>query len=102
MWYLVKGFTMDDEDAADPSARDAQAGIDKACLVKVVMTGSTADGPEWDPLIRRKDKRHKLANRFKDAKRPAWWWITSAEPIRTRARAENTPEGNRVQPAFWK
>ncbi len=35
-------------------------------LLKVVMTGSAADGPEWQPHIRNKDKREKLADRFKD------------------------------------
>ena len=34
------------------------------------MTGSAADGPDWQPHIRSKDKRRKLANRFKDAKDP--------------------------------
>ena len=35
-------------------------------FLKVVMTGSAADGPEWQPHIRNKDKREKLADRFKD------------------------------------
>jgi hypothetical protein len=39
-------------------------------VVKVVMTGSADDGPDWQPHIRNKDKRRKLANRFKDAKDP--------------------------------
>ena len=47
---------------------DAEAERDKACVVKVVMTGSADDGPDWQPHIRNKDKRRKLANRFKDAK----------------------------------
>ena len=34
------------------------------------MTGSADDGPDWQPHIRNKDKRRKLANRFKDAKDP--------------------------------
>jgi type I restriction enzyme R subunit len=34
------------------------------------MTGSADDGPDWQPHIRSKDKRRKLANRFKDAKDP--------------------------------
>ena len=34
------------------------------------MTGSAGDGPDWQPHIRNKDKRRKLANRFKDAKDP--------------------------------
>jgi type I restriction enzyme R subunit len=54
------------------SARDndAEAEMGKACVVKVVMTGSADDGPDWQPHIRNKDKRRKLANRFKDAKDP--------------------------------
>ncbi|MGE4071129.1 MAG: type I restriction endonuclease subunit R [Lysobacterales bacterium] len=42
----------------------------KTCVVKVVMTGSADDGPDWQPHIRSKDKRRRLANRFKDAKDP--------------------------------
>ncbi len=36
-----------------------------ADTLKVVMTGSAADGPDWQPHIRSKDARRKLANRFK-------------------------------------
>jgi len=39
-------------------------------VVKVVMTGSASDGPEWQQHIRNKEKRRKLANRFKDSKDP--------------------------------
>jgi type I restriction enzyme R subunit len=54
------------------SAKDDDAEVEngKACVVKVVMTGSADDGPDWQPHIRSKDKRRKLANRFKDAKDP--------------------------------
>ncbi len=54
------------------SARDDDAEAEKGndCVVKVVMTGSADDGPEWQPHIRNKDKRRKLANRFKDVKDP--------------------------------
>ncbi len=54
------------------SARDddAEAEKGKACVAKVVMTGSADDGPEWQPHIRNKEKRRKLANRFKDVKDP--------------------------------
>ena len=38
--------------------------------LKVVMTGSAEDGPEWQRHIGNKEKRRKLANRFKDAKDP--------------------------------
>lgn len=33
--------------------------------LKVVMTGSADDGPDWQPHIRTKEARRKLANRFK-------------------------------------
>ena len=38
--------------------------------LKVVMTGSTEDGPDWQRHIGNKKKRRKLVNRFKDAKDP--------------------------------
>ena len=38
--------------------------------LKVVMTGSAEDGPDWQRHIGNKEKRRKLANRFKDAKDP--------------------------------
>jgi hypothetical protein len=38
--------------------------------LKVVMTGCAEDGPEWQRHIGNKEKRRKLANRFKDAKDP--------------------------------
>ena len=54
------------------SAKDDDAEVEKGkgCVVKVVMTGSAEDGPDWQPHIRNKDKRRKLANRFKDSKDP--------------------------------
>jgi type I restriction enzyme R subunit len=52
------------------SAKDdnGEAEKCKGSVVKVVMTGCAEDGPEWQPHIRNKEKRHKLANRFKDAR----------------------------------
>ena len=47
---------------------DAEAEKGKDCVVKVVMTGSAEDGPDWQRHIRSKDKRRKLANRFKDSR----------------------------------
>ncbi len=38
--------------------------------LKVVMTGSAEDGPDWQRHVGNKDKRRKLANRFKDSKDP--------------------------------
>ncbi|MBL9144140.1 MAG: type I restriction endonuclease subunit R, partial [Verrucomicrobiaceae bacterium] len=47
---------------------DTEAEKGKACVVKVIMTGSADDGPEWQPHIRNKEKRRDMANRFKDSK----------------------------------
>ncbi|MFZ2642096.1 MAG: type I restriction endonuclease subunit R [Verrucomicrobiia bacterium] len=49
---------------------DPESEKGKDCVLKVVMTGSADDGPEWQPHIRNKEKRRKLANRFKDSKDP--------------------------------
>lgn len=51
---------------AEDDDADAERGQD--CVVKVVMTGSADDGPGWQPHIRNKLKRRKLAVRFKDSK----------------------------------
>jgi type I restriction enzyme R subunit len=45
---------------------DLEAEKGKRGVVKVVMTGSADDGPEWQPHIRNKERRRKLAVRFKD------------------------------------
>jgi type I restriction enzyme R subunit len=42
----------------------------KDCVVKVIMTGSASDTTNWQQHIRNKEKRKKLANRFKDSKDP--------------------------------
>ena len=42
----------------------------EAETLKVVMTGSAEDGSGWQRHIGNKEKRRKLANRFKDAKDP--------------------------------
>jgi type I restriction enzyme R subunit len=57
-------------DWASAKDDDIEAEKGKNCVVKVVMTGSADDGPDWQPHIRNKDKRRKLANRFKDSKDP--------------------------------
>ena len=57
-------------DWASAQDDDAELEKDRNCLVKVVMTGSADDGPTWQPHIRNKDKRRKLANRFKDSRDP--------------------------------
>jgi type I restriction enzyme R subunit len=43
---------------------------DEAGVLKIVMTGSATDGPEWQQHIRDKRRREGLGNRFKDAKDP--------------------------------
>lgn len=47
---------------------DLEAEKSKACVLKVVMTGSAEDGPAWQTHIRSKNKPQKLANRFRDPK----------------------------------
>jgi len=43
---------------------------DSAGMIKVVMTGSAADGDAWQPHIRNKARRDELAKRFKDPADP--------------------------------
>ncbi len=52
------------------SAKDDELETEKKqpCVAKIVMTGSAEDGPDWQPHIRNKTLRRKLANRFKDSK----------------------------------
>ena len=38
--------------------------------IKVVMTGSASDPPDWQPHIRNKPRREALANRFRDSNDP--------------------------------
>ena len=54
------------------SAKDDDPEVEKhqRTVVKVVMTGSAADGEKWQPHIRNKQKRRVLASRFKDSKDP--------------------------------
>ncbi len=57
-------------DWASAADDDAEAERGKDCVVKVIMTGSADDGPDWQPHIRNKEKRRTLANRFKNPKDP--------------------------------
>ena len=43
---------------------------DEQGRIKVVMTGSASDPPDWQPLIRNKARRKMLANRFRDPDDP--------------------------------
>ena len=49
---------------------DSETEEKKQCVVKIVMTGSADDGPDWQPHIRNKTQRRALAKRFKDSKDP--------------------------------
>ena len=49
---------------------DWHNGNDDAGIVKVVMTGSAADGPEWQQHIRDKRRREALAKHFKNPTSP--------------------------------
>ncbi|MFO1003850.1 MAG: type I restriction endonuclease subunit R [Planctomycetaceae bacterium] len=51
-------------DWASTDGDDAEAEASKECVAKIVMTGSADDGPDWQPHIRNKEKRRKLATRF--------------------------------------
>lgn len=57
-------------DWASAKDDDIEAEKSKDCVVKVIMTGSADDGPDWQPHIRNKEKRRKLATRFKSDKDP--------------------------------
>ena len=50
--------------------RPGWGGDEETGRVKVVMTGSATDPTEWQQHIRNKEKRRKLADRFKDPKDP--------------------------------
>jgi type I restriction enzyme R subunit len=50
-----------------PAWHDAD---DDRGAIKVVMTGSASDPPDWQPHIRNKPRREALANRFRDAADP--------------------------------
>jgi type I restriction enzyme, R subunit len=54
------------------SAKDdnPDAEAKQRCVLKIVMTGSAEDGPEWQQHIRNKPRRREMATRFKDPKDP--------------------------------
>jgi len=49
---------------------DIEAERKKSCVMKIIMTGSAEDGPDWQPHIRNKQRRREMANRFKDSRDP--------------------------------
>ncbi len=67
---LYNGLIALRPDWASAKDDDGEAEKGKNCVVKVVMTGSADDGPDWQPHIRNKEKRRTLANRFKDSADP--------------------------------
>jgi type I restriction enzyme R subunit len=86
---------------------DAEAEKGRACVVKVVMTGSADDGPDWQPHIRNKDKRRALANRFKDSKDPFRivivrdMWLTGFDaPCLTTMYADKPMQGHGLMQAI--
>jgi type I restriction enzyme, R subunit len=94
-------------DWASAQDDDAETEKSKTCVVKVVMTGSADDGPAWQPHIRSKDKRRKLANRFKDAKDPFKivivrdMWLTGFDaPCLTTMYADKPMQGHGLMQAI--
>jgi type I restriction enzyme R subunit len=86
---------------------DAEAEKGRACVVKVVMTGSADDGPDWQPHIRSKDKRRALANRFMDSKDPFRivivrdMWLTGFDaPCLTTMYADKPMQGHGLMQAI--
>lgn len=57
-------------DWASTPGDDLDTEKPRDCIVKIVMTGSAEDGPEWQPHIRNKLRRRQLATRFKDPRDP--------------------------------
>ena len=81
--------------------------------IKVVMTGSASDPPEWQPHIRNKARREALAKRFRDAGDPLQivlvrdMWLTGFDapslhtmyvdkPMRGHGLMQAIARGNRV------
>ena len=63
------------------------ADRDEAGVMKVVMTGSAADPPDWQEHIRNKPRREALAKRFRDpgdALGKSCWCATCGSPASTR------------------
>ena len=57
-------------DGHPPLRPEWHADDDAAGVIKVVMTGSASDPPEWQAHIRNKPRREALANRFRDPNDP--------------------------------
>ena len=94
-------------DWASDKDDDAEAEKGQTCVAKVIMTGSAEDGPSWQPHIRNKDKRRKLANRFKDSKDPFRivivrdMWLTGFDaPCLTTMYADKPMQGHGLMQAI--
>ncbi|MGH8041576.1 MAG: type I restriction endonuclease subunit R, partial [Rudaea sp.] len=94
-------------DWASAGDDDSEAEKGKTCVVKVVMTGSADDGPDWQPHIRNKEKRRKLANRFKDSRDPFRivivrdMWLTGFDaPCLTTMYADKPMQGHGLMQAI--
>jgi type I restriction enzyme R subunit len=94
-------------DWASAKDDDAEQEKGKNCVVKVIMTGSADDGPEWQPHVRNKEKRRKLANRFKDSKDPFRivivrdMWLTGFDaPCLTTMYADKPMQGHGLMQAI--
>lgn len=57
-------------DWASADEDNIEAERDQETVVKIVMTGSASDPPDWQSHIRTKRKRKDLAKRFKDSRDP--------------------------------
>jgi type I restriction enzyme R subunit len=94
-------------DWASAKDDDSEQEKGKSCVVKVIMTGSADDGPDWQPHIRNKEKRRKLANRFKDSKDPFRivivrdMWLTGFDaPCLTTMYADKPMQGHGLMQAI--
>jgi len=67
---LYKAIVKIRPDWAGAPDDDIEAERRKDTVVKVIMTGSASDKTDWQEHIRNKEKRKKLATRFKDSKDP--------------------------------
>jgi type I restriction enzyme R subunit len=79
----------------------------EAETLKVVMTGSAEDGPEWQKHIGNKKQRRDLANQFKDAKNPFKivivrdMWLTGFDaPCLHTMYADNPMQGHGLMQAI--
>ncbi|MBL9179278.1 MAG: type I restriction endonuclease subunit R [Verrucomicrobiaceae bacterium] len=69
-WATAKDDEDENVERTFQSVAEGTSSKTRSTVVKVIMTGSADDGPEWQPHIRNKEKRRAMANRFKDSKDP--------------------------------